>query len=322
MALVTNSLAPAAEVVVVDDHPDNLELLVKLLGAHGYRVRAFPDAELALASVKLAVPDIVLLDIGLPIIDGFEACVRLRSDELTRELPIIFLSARVDTEDIVHGFEVGGSDYVTKPIRERELLARIRVHVRVKQLQDRLRQQSTVDSLTGLYNRRMLDETLATEWRRNLRQKSWLGVIIVDVDHFKLYNDNYGHQKGDLCLRAIAHSIATAARRSGDFVGRYGGEEFTIILPNTDRVGTGLVASRILEGVRNLRLEHAQSPTCEVATVSLGAVSMVPNRETAASGLIDIADRRLYLAKRQGRNRVVVDDEDSNSQVRDRLDAG
>jgi diguanylate cyclase (GGDEF)-like protein len=312
MASITESSPPLPDVVVVDDQPDNLELLVRLLSAHGYRVRAFPDAELAIASIKLCVPDIILLDIGLPVIDGFEACRQLRQDASTRELPVIFLSARVDTDDVVHGFDVGGSDYVTKPIRERELLARIRVHVRVKQLQDRLRQQSAVDSLTGLYNRRMLDETLLTEWRRNQRQNTWLGAIIVDVDHFKTYNDNYGHQKGDLCLRAVAHAIAGAARRSGDFVARYGGEEFALILPNTDLVGTRIVATRILDAVRNLRLVHERSPTATVVTVSEGAFSLVPNREITAGKLIEIADRRLYLAKDRGRNRAVVDDEDSN----------
>lgn len=309
MATVDDNVAPQPEVVIVDDQPANLDLLAKLLSSHGYRVRAFPDAELAIASMQLALPDIVLLDIGLPGLDGYGACQRLRSDAATQDLPIIFLSARVDAEDIVHGFDVGGSDYVTKPIRERELLARIRVHVRVKQLQDRLRQQSATDSLTGLFNRRMLDETLETEWRRNHRQKSWLAAIIVDVDHFKLYNDRYGHQKGDLCLRAVSHAIAAAARRSGDFVARYGGEEFALILPNTDMLGARLVANRILESVRGLRLPHERSPTADVVTVSLGVVSLVPERDAKATALIEVADQRLYLAKRRGRDCVIADDE-------------
>lgn len=307
MARIADSLAPIPEVVIVDDNPDNLELLVKLLTAQGYRVRAFPDAVLALASIRIAIPDIVLLDIGLPVIDGFDACRQLRQDESTHDLPIIFLSALADPDDVVHGFDVGGSDYVTKPIRERELLARIRVHVRVKQLQDRLREQSTTDSLTGLYNRRMLDETLGTEWRRNQRQKTWLGAIIVDVDYFKLYNDRYGHQKGDLCLRAVAHAIAGAARRSGDFVARYGGEEFALILPNTDSMGTRIVANRILEGVRNLRLVHESSPTLPIVSVSEGGVSVVPERDGTKESLLESADRCLYSAKGQGRNCIVVD---------------
>lgn len=311
MAYVVETNAGPPEIVIVDDHPANLELLMKLLTAQGYAVRAFPDAELALSSVQVAVPDLILLDVGLPRLDGFEACKQLRSDERTREVPVIFLSARVDSDDIVRGFDVGGADYVTKPIREKELLARIRVHVEVKQLQDKLRRLSTIDSLTGLYNRRMLDETLQSEWRRNQRQGSWLGAVIVDVDHFKAFNDNYGHQKGDLCLRAVAHAIAAAARRSGDFVGRYGGEEFAVVLPNTDLAGTELVTRRIAESVRALRLTHAHSPTASFVTVSQGAVSLIPDRASSPSGVIEIADRRLYHAKRMGRNRAVSQDDEA-----------
>jgi diguanylate cyclase (GGDEF)-like protein len=300
---------PPVEIVVVDDHHANLELLVKLLSTQGYSVRAFPDAELALASIELSVPDLVLLDIGLPMMDGFQACEILRSSERTRDVPVIFLSARVDTEDIVHGFDVGGADYVTKPIREQELLARIRVHVRVKQLQDQLRQQSKVDALTGLYNRRMFDETLENEWRRNQRQNLWLGAIVVDVDHFKLFNDTYGHQKGDMCLRSIAHAVAGAARRSGDFVARYGGEEFVLLLPNTNLDGSHRVAERVLETVRGLGLPHSRNPPAFVATVSQGVAAVVPSRERPGSSLIETADRRLYAAKRAGRDRVVFTDE-------------
>jgi len=302
--------SPAAppEIVVVDDHPTNLDLLVKLLGAQGYLIRAFPDAELALKSVRRALPDLVLLDVGLPVMDGYEACRQLRADERTSDVPVIFLSARVSTDDIVAGFDAGGSDYVTKPIRERELLARVRVHVQVKQLQDALRRQSTVDALTGLYNRRMLDETLQNEWRRSLRLASWLGAILIDVDHFKLYNDHYGHQKGDLCLRSIAHAIASTARRSGDFVARYGGEEFMVLLPNTDLVGTRLVAQRVLDGVRGLKLAHECNPTAPTATVSVGVASVVPSRDSSSTNLLETADRRLYAAKRRGRNQLVSED--------------
>jgi diguanylate cyclase (GGDEF)-like protein len=296
------------ELLVVDDNPGNLELLVRVLTAKGYLVRAFPDAELALSSVELCVPDLVLLDVGLPGMDGYEACRRLRSDARTRDIPIIFLSARTDTDDIVRGFDSGGSDYVTKPIRERELLARIRVHLQVKQLQDELRRLSTIDALTGLYNRRALDDTLRAEWRRNQRQKAWLGVILVDVDYFKSYNDHYGHQQGDLCLRSVAHAIATAARRSGDFVARYGGEEFAVLLPNTDLAGTQLVANRIRTTVNDLRLSHAFSPVGVVVTVSQGASAAVPDRSTTAEGLIETADRRLYFAKQNGRDRIESDD--------------
>src|SRR5512145_427386 len=137
MAPVDETETVRSELVVVDDHTENLELLMRILTSKGYLVRAFPDAELALSSMNVSVPDLILLDIGLPGIDGFEACRRLRCEERTRDVPVIFLSARTDVEDIIHGFDVGGSDYVTKPIRERELLARIRVHVQVKQLQDK-----------------------------------------------------------------------------------------------------------------------------------------------------------------------------------------
>lgn len=317
-------------VLIVDDNPVNLRLAVDFLEARDFIVLVAQDGESGLQRAKYATPHMILLDVILPGIDGFETCRLLKSDPQTKNLPIIFMTALADTEDKVKGFEVGAVDYVTKPIQQEELLARITTHLRVQSLTYQLQKQNQLlqhqalelqaarqeaeaacselqrlvhlDGLTEVANRRRFDQHLSKEWRRLAREQAPLSLILCDIDYFKKYNDCYGHQAGDACLQQIAQAIVRVAQRPADLVARYGGEEFAIILPNTDAEGAVQVAQLIGAEIKLLNIPHAESDVSNVVTASLGISSQVPHPEMLAESLIFTADRSLYAAKNQGRN--------------------
>lgn len=263
-------------------------------------------------------PDIVLLDIILPDTDGYEVAKEIRrlqgKDEWTA---IIFLSVMSKDEDLVRGIEVGGDDYIMKPVGSVVVQAKVRAMHRLVQMQraqvklvgklneanQELQRLSMVDGLTGIANRRMFDVSLAREWRRCLRLKKPLSVVMLDVDYFKKYNDRYGHQEGDDCLKAIAQKIARSAPRPGDLAARYGGEEFVMVLSDTGKEGANWVANRIRQHVFALSLLHEDSLHSHV-TVSCGVSSIIPAADLSLEVLVKSADSALYLSKNQGRNTV------------------
>ena len=248
--------------------------------------------------------DLVLLDVVMPGADGFEICRRLKSDPLTATIPVIFVTALDQSADETHGFEVGAVDYITKPISPGIVRARVRTHVELKRTRDLLERLASVDPLTGVANRRRFDLALDEEWRRSSRAERWLSLAIVDVDHFKLFNDRYGHLAGDERLRAIAASLSRSTRRAGDLVARYGGEEFGLILPDVDPAMMLGVARVVLNSVA---VNHGAIalPASDAVTVSVGAVSVVPARDGTAESALAAADTLLYQAKADGRNRAV-----------------
>ena len=516
------SLVTKQEVIlVVDDDNYNLKILSEILSNKGYKVLIAQNGINGIETATTAIPDMILLDIKMPQIDGIEVCQRLKSNLLTQHIPIIFITGLSETESKVQGLTMGAVDYVTKPIEEEEILARINTHLTIKNLQQTLSQQNkrleeqvqqeqlftkiaerirsslelpkilskvaqdiqqllecdrvlitsvtdnhasleaqvvgqgiskildrtstwqtlysdrekypqyqegycysfedintfkdlvlqklyqqwdiqaelvipiwldtnqavhqiepeeyeisppsklsflsfwgyliihqcnsprqwrseiallqrlstqlsiaikqallyqkiktanielqklaVRDSLTQVFNRRYFDRQLALEWRRLTRHPSPLSLIMGDVDHFKIYNDTYGHQQGDECLRQVARAIATCTRRPADFVCRYGGEEFAIILPHTHLEGAVKVAQSINIKVQELNLKHANSPTSSIVTISLGVACTTPSRDSDAQYLIENADRALYKAKSEGRNRLAVYQPDFNS---------
>ncbi len=263
-------------------------------------------------------PDIVLLDIILPDTDGYEVAKEIRrlqgKDEWTA---IIFLSVMSKDEDLARGIEVGGDDYIMKPVGSVVVQAKVRAMYRLVQMQralvklagqlndanQELQRLSMTDALTGIANRRMFDVSLAREWRRCLRLNKPLSVVMLDVDYFKKYNDRYGHQDGDDCLVAVAHEVSRAAPRPGDLVARYGGEEFVMILSETTENGANRVAERIRQQVTELKLPHQDSPYGHV-TVSCGVSSVLPATGLSSEMLVKSADNALYLSKNQGRNMI------------------
>lgn len=295
------------KVLVVDDDPINLQALVGLLDSH-CQILVARNGEEALRRLERAdpLPDLVLLDIQMPGMNGYEVCRTIKNNPVTTHLPIIFITAHTEVEQEVEGFESGGVDFIHKPFHETIVLARVKTHLELKQRGDQLARLASVDPLTGLANRRRFDQFLEFEWRRGIRHRSHLSLILMDVDHFKLYNDHYGHPQGDACLMAMAGVLRGVMHRSMDLSARYGGEEFVCVLPETDSEGALAVAERIRRAVEELAIPHARSLVADQVTLSLGVATMIPLSGELPQELVKRADNALYQAKQAGRNRVVL----------------
>ena len=263
-------------------------------------------------------PDLVLLDIIMPDIDGYEVARQIRQLETPGEwTPIIFLSSLDKDKDIEAGIAAGGDDYLLKPISEIVLAAKIRAMQRIIQMRQslvvltrkldaanqELKRLTSLDGLTGIANRRHFDSVLLREWRRAMRMGEELSVLMCDIDFFKQYNDTYGHQNGDECLRQIAQTLTHAMDRGGDLVARYGGEEFIAVLPGTSLSGASFVAEQMRKAISQLNIAHPGTPFSQV-TASFGVASGVAMPETDPQDLVGAADLALYKAKHRGRNRV------------------
>ncbi len=267
-------------------------------------------------------PDIVLLDAILPDIDGFDIARKFRGLEKGDEwAAIIFLTSMDKDEDVARGIEAGGDDYLLKPISEVVLGAKINAMRRLVEMQralvevkhelnlanKELQRLSTTDGLTGIANRRFFDQLSVREWRRCERMKKPMALVMVDVDYFKKFNDTYGHQAGDECLKSVAAQVARAAPRASDLAARYGGEEFVLVLGETTVDGAKWVANNIRQHVADLRMPHSASSIGHVS-VSCGVASLLPVEGMSFDTLLKVADEALYKAKEQGRNTVVCAD--------------
>ena len=244
----------------------------------------------------------------MPEMDGYEVCRRLKQNPETMHIPVIFVTTRRSNEDEAFGLNLGAVDYILKPFSIPVVKARVRTHLQLKLRTDKLEALAMIDGLTGIANRRNFDQTIQQEWRKAQRTLGHLSLIMIDIDEFKAYNDNYGHGAGDECLRLVAGAIESTMRRPGDFVGRYGGEEFVVLLPECDLDGALEMAENIRIKIKDLSIPHAFSKTTDHVTVSLGCKSMQYESGTSPTDLLQKADQALYLAKEQGRDRVVASD--------------
>ena len=240
----------------------------------------------------------------MPGMDGFEVCRRLQTDPATRDIPVIFVTARDDERDETHGLAIGAVDFISKPINPAIVRARVKTHLTLKRQADLLRDWAYIDSLTGVSNRRAFDERLALEWGRAQRQRSALSVALIDIDYFKRYNDHYGHPAGDVCLRQVAAVLKGGLMRPTDLLARYGGEEFVALLPDTGAEGALQVARQLGRRVGAAAIEHAGSAVSNRVTVSLGVATWPQEDVDSAASLLRAADARLYRAKAQGRDQV------------------
>lgn len=308
-----------SNILVVDDIPLNVELLRTYLKSSGYSVFEAHDGEEALKSVAQNKPDLILLDIMMPKINGFEVCRKLKSDPRTQFVPIVMVTALQSVEDKVQGLEVGADDFITKPFNKMELLARVKSLLRIKFLHDelekkiiqldearkRLQQLAVTDGLTGLFNHRFFKEQLMHEFNRATRTKSSLSLAMIDIDYFKFYNDENGHPAGDIVLKKISKLIQRNLRKI-DIAARYGGEEFVVILPETSHNAAKIVTEKIRRLVEEEPIIHEQKQPNKKLTISLG-LATYPDDTKDPDKLISVADQRLYKAKQGGRNRVVFE---------------
>lgn len=295
-----------ATILIVDDEPINIEVLAAILESD-YEVVFATDGARAIELAENVRPDLILLDVVMPGMDGYEVCTRLKSNKATAGIPVIFATALGDREAETRGLELGAVDYVTKPINPPTVRMRIRNQVELKRARDELFRLASTDSLTGLANRQHFDDRLETECRRQQRSQSELSAIFLDIDHFKAFNDAYGHPAGDGCLRQIGAALAGAMRRTADLAARYGGEEFTCILPETTEFGARVVAEQIAAGIARLAIPHANSLVAPHVTASIGAFTVPASARFTAADLLRAADQCLYRAKESGRNRIVAE---------------
>ncbi len=321
-------------IMIVDDTPENLTVLRQMLTERGYRVRPALSGEIALQAVRTDLPSLVLLDIMMPGLDGYEVCRRLKADDRTKNIPVVFISALDEKVNKIKGFQVGGVDYITKPFYLEEVLARVEIHLALQIMQQRLQEQNyrltleieeriraeealaesnqklellaSQDGLTGIANRRKFDEYLKEVWQRLMREQVPLSLLLCDIDFFKQYNDAYGHVAGDDCLKSVAEEIRLAAKRPADLVARYGGEEFALILPNTDFPGAISVAETIRNKVEGRRIIHAKSAVSLYVTISIGISTLTPASTRLPEKFLEFVDSLLYKAKQTGRNKLTA----------------
>jgi len=297
-------------ILVVDDSPDNLEVLATRLRFRGYEVETASSGREAIEKVYQAPPDLVLLDVMMPDIDGYEVTRHIKSDPELPFIPVILVTARDSTQDKVAGLDAGADDYLTKPLNFPELEARVRSMLRIKELQHELEEKnkeleqlSISDGLTGLYNHRHIQEVVHEEYERARRTGEPLSVVMLDFDHFKRVNDLYGHQVGDRVLQEMAEILRKTAREI-DKLGRYGGEEFIAVLPETDAESATTFAERVRERVERHPFAVGRAEPLQL-TISAGTATYPYPGVYNPRTLIQRADQALYAAKRAGRNCVV-----------------
>ncbi|HCY85272.1 MAG TPA: diguanylate cyclase response regulator [Desulfobacteraceae bacterium] len=323
-------------ILIVDDRPENLLTLEQVLESPDLDVVRAESGHEALEKTLDYEFALILLDVQMPVMDGYETATLLRGNKRTKNIPIIFVTAANKEEaHVFRGYGSGAVDYLFKPLAADVLTSKVKIflelhnqrqllEVKTRELDakvaelealkyeleesnEKLRQLSSLDGLTDLPNRRFFDETLVREWQRGRRKQTPLTLIIADIDHFKAYNDAYGHVIGDDCLKKVARGLDKSILRDVDIIARYGGEEFAAILPETDQDGGILIAERMLSTIRKLNITHEHSKTADHVTVSLGVATTIPSDSANATRLIQAADRALYTAKASGRNAFKVD---------------
>ncbi|MBW1858492.1 MAG: diguanylate cyclase [Deltaproteobacteria bacterium] len=297
-----------AKILIVDDSKLIAHVAKTMLTKKGHEVMLAQDGKAGLEAAKSGQPDIILLDLIMPVMDGYEVCQHLKEDETTQEIPIIMVTSKAETSDKVKGLQMGALDYVTKPFDEAELIARVNIHLKLRELYQEVQEQNILlqemanrDGLTGLYNHRYFHEQLSQDFLRARRYHETISCVLLDIDFFKKFNDTYGHQTGDVVLRALAEVIERSIRES-DLAARYGGEEFALIMYHTDKAAAIEAAERL----RHMVESHEVKDNGNVlqVTISVGVATFPHETIHDAKELIEFADQALYKAKDNGRNRV------------------
>lgn len=299
------NLPSGTTILCIDDDRDILNLLEKILAGAGYTIITSSDGKQGLIEARNRKPDLILLDIVMPGMDGYEVCKKIKDREETKNIPIIFITAKKEDEDEAKGLKIGAVDYIRKPFYSPIVKSRVRTQLDLKLKTDMLERLVAIDGLTNIFNRRKFDETLELEWKRALRSRHPLSLIMSDVDLFKGYNDHYGHAAGDDCLRRVSQGLKNLLQRPADLLARYGGEEFAVILPETDYNGAIYISSLLLKGIEELNISYPHSPIAGHVTISIGVATSIPGKNCDTPlQLIEAADSMLYVAKQNGRNQL------------------
>ncbi|MDP5142089.1 diguanylate cyclase [Rheinheimera baltica] len=289
-----------ATILVVDDQPINIQLIFSIL-ADDYHVLMATSGQQALQVCRDSMPDLILMDVMMPEMDGLQTCQAIKADKDIATIPVIFVTGLQQQENEDACWQAGAVDFIQKPVNANTLLHRIKAHLTLKQQADFLHSLAYIDGLTGVFNRRYLDNSIDAQIAIGKRQQqATLSVLILDIDHFKLFNDKFGHLAGDEALRKVAKALKAMCCRPSDLVARYGGEEFMVVLPNTDEEGAAVVAIKLLEAVAELNIPH---PKTEYGMVTISIGGATKTYATAVKDTLTAqADQQLYLAKQSGRN--------------------
>ena len=290
------------KILVVDDEKMNIIALAHFLKPQ-YEIIVAVDGASALEAAEKHLPDIILLDIIMPDMNGFDVLIKLKNSAATMDIPVIFLTGLSDAGDEEKGLSLGAVDYITKPFNQSVVKARIKTQLKMVEYIHTIEKLCMLDALTGLSNRRGFDTRLEVEWGRAFRERKPLGLIMLDIDKFKVYNDTHGHPQGDILLQAVAEVISKTLNRPADFGARWGGEEFMILLPDTAIEGTVVIAEQIRINIENTVVPCADGKKTS-STVSMGAVSIIPNEGDLSADFIAEVDKLLYAAKENGRNQT------------------
>lgn len=310
------------KILLVDDARSVTALMTSRLESFGHEVGTAANGQLALDKFNAEDYDLILMDIEMPVMNGFEAANRIRALEATRQwawTPILFLTASDTQENLITAIEAGGDDFLPKTAPEPVLQAKMKAMGRIATLRQRLAfanqqlaEQASRDGLTGLCNRRYMDLRLDAAWADAVRLGQPFGLLMIDIDNFKKYNDHYGHAAGDTCLHAVAHAIDGVVRAANGggyatnaFAARYGGEEFAVVLPGTMESSLEGIAASIVEAVSHCAIEHGDNPPWGIVTASVGG-DHFPVAKGRIADLFRQADQRLYIAKDKGRNQAFV----------------
>ena len=298
------------KILVVDDTSINIEIILELLD-DDYNVMAAIDGKTALEIAKEDKPDLILLDILMPIMDGYEICKILKSQESTKNIPIMFITSKTDENSIEKAYDVGGIDFITKPFKPKELLAKVSRELKLQKLifdleesKKELKRQASVDSMTGLYNRRYFMQVAKEILDITKRSTGEASVIMLDIDNFKNINDTYGHKTGDNVIVVLSHKLQELTR-SSDVISRWGGEEFVILLPETNLDGATVIAEKIRDFIELLSIKIDEEKYLNI-TVSIGVAQINCQTDTQIEHTINRADDALYDAKHSGKNKVCI----------------
>jgi diguanylate cyclase (GGDEF)-like protein len=291
-----------SSVLIVDDEATNIITLTHILGSE-YTIYAAKNGHDAIEIAGKHIPDVILLDILMPVMDGYEVFSILKKSKKTQEIPIIFVTGLVSVENEEAGLKLGAADYITKPFHSAIVKLRVRNQIQIVKQISVIRQSCMTDQLTNLPNRRSYDSRFFLEWEHAKRNQTPLSILLADIDDFKQYNDTHGHVQGDLAMQAVANILTKSLSRSIDFVARWGGEEFAILLPGTESRGALYVAERIRRNIENTPIAKSNGETTSL-TISIGAHSRTPLEECSAQDFFAEADQALYTAKNTGKNKV------------------